>query len=561
GMKRSAERASAPGGGARVVAEKLAKFYAADASNIELHAVGHSAGAVFHAEFINRACELKVPFTSVHFLAPAIRVDRFKKRLLHLMGNDVGLIRIYTMAKDWELDDNVAQAYRKSLLYLIYYALEPEREAPILGLDESLHADADLRKAFGLGGNPQKDGEVIFSKTRASDGNRASTSITHGCFDNDAPTMNSVARWILKRDEIRTLPAALSRECAEAQREMIERAPPLGPAGFGGTGAPAQPFALAALAPGAAGFAGPDASGRRLALCIGINAYPTAPLYGCVADAETWRNALIALGFSIEILRDGEATRDAIISNFGRMVDGSRAGDVVVLQFAGHGTQLPDASGDEIGEDSVQDEALCPFDFDSGAYVIDDDIAAIFRRIPDGVNVTGFFDCCHSGTISRFAVGTSQTPQSGERPRFMRATAEMIAAHRDFRRRGGGARAAGPRAPESMREVVFSACLSTEVAWESGGHGEFTVRAMDVLRGGIENLTNEEFQQRVVSAFGASPRQHPYLDCSPALRQVPLLRHISTRAHCGPRALLGATPDLAAVARMLRAAAAAIDSP
>jgi Caspase domain/N-acetylmuramoyl-L-alanine amidase len=562
GMKRSAERANSSAGGAYFVAEELVKFCTAHGKNVELHAVGHSAGSIFHAEFIKRARGLNVPsFTSLHLLAPAVRVDTFKKRLLDLMGdgNGAGYTRIYTMAKDWELDDTVAGVYRKSLLYLIYYALEPERETAILGLEESLRADAKLRDAFGLAGSRSKLGEVIFSKSHVTDGNRASTSTTHGCFDNDPATMNSVARWILQRDEIQTLPAQLSRECAQSQREIIERASPLGPAAFAVNGASAQPFAAAAAAAG--GFVAPNGTGRRRALCIGINDYPTAPLHGCVADAETWRSALNALEFSTSIMRDGEASREAIIANFGRMVDDSMAGDVVVLQFAGHGTQLPDANGDEIGQDSVQDEALCPHDFASGAFVIDDDIADIFRRIPDGVNVTCFFDCCHSGTIARFAVGTSQTPQSGERARFLKPTPQMIAAHREFRQRVAGSRAAGPRAPESMREVVFSACLSTEVAWESGGHGEFTVRAMEILRGGIESLTNEEFQRRVVSAFGAAPRQHPYLDCSPSLRQVPLLRHISTAANRASRTSPGATSELAAVARMLRAAVAAIDFP
>jgi hypothetical protein len=37
--------------------------------------------------------------------------------------------------------------------------------------------------------------------------------------------------------------------------------------------------------------------------------------------------------------------------------------------------------------------------------VIDDDVAEIFQRLPAGVNLSCFIDCCHSGTISRFAVG------------------------------------------------------------------------------------------------------------------------------------------------------------
>jgi hypothetical protein len=156
-------------------------------------------------------------------------------------------------------------------------------------------------------------------------------------------------------------------------------------------------------------------AGRRRALCIGINQYPTAPLYGCVADAEAWQATLRQLGFNdITMLRDHEATRDAILQALTALVTTSRAGEVVVLQFAGHGTQLPDVSGDEAGGDSPgQDEAICPVDFARGAFVLDDDIGAIFTQIPPGVNVTCFIDCCHSGTISRFGVGAPSVSGAG----------------------------------------------------------------------------------------------------------------------------------------------------
>ena len=61
------------------------------------------------------------------------------------MGQTVAKTTIFTMVKDLELADSLS-IYGKSLLYLIYHALEPETETPILGLDECLHADAGLRK-------------------------------------------------------------------------------------------------------------------------------------------------------------------------------------------------------------------------------------------------------------------------------------------------------------------------------------------------------------------------------------------------------------------------------
>ena len=60
------------------------------------------------------------------------------------------------MSKDYERDDNCGQIYRKSLLYLIHYALEPEVEAPILGLEQSLRDDPRLQALFGLDSAPRR---------------------------------------------------------------------------------------------------------------------------------------------------------------------------------------------------------------------------------------------------------------------------------------------------------------------------------------------------------------------------------------------------------------------
>ncbi len=206
------------------------------------------------------------------------------------------------------------------------------------------------------------------------------------------------------------------------------------------------------------------------------------------------------------------------------MITSSAVGDIVVFQYAGHGTQLPDHNGDE-GDDG-KDEALCPFDFADGAFVIDDDVAEVFRSISEGVNVTCFVDCCHSGTISRFAIGaTSGPPPRNQRMRFLKATPEMQQAHLNFRRQLGASRAALPirRGPETMQEVVFAACLPNEVAWESDGHGDFTLRATKLLLSG-RNVTHEEFQRQVIEAFGSTPRQHPNLDCAPMARALGLLQ-------------------------------------
>lgn len=574
GMKSSAELASVQGGdgegGARYVARKLKEFCDRNKhGKIELHAVGHSAGSIFHGHFLAATKEMAVPsFKSGHFLAPAIRVDTFKRLLSDKIGGGKGLdhLTLYTMLKDFELDDNCAKIYRKSLLYMVYYALEGERKTPILGLEQSLREDAELRTLFGLGPQRSNDAEVVFSVSAIGVGRSASQSRTHGGFDDDPATLNSVARRILGRADadpiVEYTPPAGSRS-VELWQDQVDW-----PEGMGTSpGVPANPIVLPPPTIKAPVIvtptrAAPGAAGRRRALCVGINQYPTAPLAGCIADAEQWASLFSAFGFESALLRDRDATRAAIVQSLNSLIASSAPGDVIAFQYAGHGTQLPDLDGDEAGGDSPDsDEAMCPIDFAEGAFLIDDDLREIFSRIPPGVNLTCFFDCCHSGTITRFAVGGASGANGGrdQRRRSIPASDAMKNAHQSFRERMGTAqRAVRVDTQADMRNVVFSACLSTEVAWESDGHGDFTTRALKVLGGGIDGMTNHSFAQRVTAAFGQGARQRPQLDCAPDARSLPLLQPLVDVAPTAPPITAGrATQEeiaqaLEALARKLR---------
>lgn len=568
GMKASAEHAvDAPnaadpmGGGARYVAVKLKAFCDAHPGDVELHAAGHSAGSIFHSHFLACAHELGVPtFESAQFLAPAVRIDTFRDRLAARIGDDgaVRRVTLFTMQRDYERADDCAGVYHKSLLYLVSNALERERGAPILGLEESLRADPQMKRLFALDEAPSPRAAVVWSVSAADSGASASTARTHGGFDDDVPTMNSVARRVLGRaDADAIIDYATAPDIVRAPRPWIEEidwpasASYEWPSTATSTWSPPAEAAPAAVqapppiltitpngeipTPTSLGI-GPAGSrrARRMALCIGVDRYPDPRhrLAGCVADARMWSDALSGLGFETTMLTDGDATREAIDRELERLVGNSRSGDVLVFQYSGHGTHLPDLDADE---EDREDEAICPVDFATGALYIDDDIARVLRQLPDGVNLSFFMDCCHSGTNTRFAVGAPDTGSRGaasdERKRFVVPTVELIDAHRRFRRQSRFAMRAvapgGTGGRSRMRDVKFAACLDGEVAWESDGHGEFTLRATRVLADGIDAMTNEQFARRVTEAFGANPRQHPMLDCADDARALRLLQPLA----------------------------------
>lgn len=546
GMKWSAARAVEPGGGARYVAERLAAFCREHANAVQVHAVGHSAGSIFHAHFIPAALAAGVPgFETLQLLAPAVRVDAFLERLAPHVGQGKGVsdLTMYTMARDWERRDNVSGVYRKSLLYLVSRALEANGETPILGLEESVRGEAACRALFGLGTPAPGPARVVWSKSEATEGRHASRSSTHGGFDEDVPTMHSVLRRVLDAGDLDPIepfsPDARERAFdADAWPAELQWATRLGAAlaGAGPAGAVAAPPEATTAAtlvpppppPPIVMVAG---SGARVALCVGIDEYASAPLEGCVNDAKRWKATLERLGFpEVQLLTNREATRDGILSALGALIRKRQPGDLVVFQYAGHGTRLPDLNGDE--EDG-EDEALCPFDLDQGRFLVDDDVAEVLAGLPDGVNLTCFFDCCHSGTVTRLVrpglPAAAGVYGASARKRYLRATDAMIQAHREFRRaqpatRGRPGRRALGGSVADMKEVVFTACRADQVAYESDKQGDFTRLVTGLLRDGLPDDSHVDFHARIVRAFGSAPRQEPQLNCADASRTRRLLR-------------------------------------
>jgi hypothetical protein len=418
GMKASAAASCEAQGGATYVARKLDAFLAVHRDKVDLHAVGHSAGSIFHTHFVPSCHSIAgARFKTLQLLAPAVTVEEFKQRVLPLaLAGDVEHTTVFTMRRAFEEDDHCAHIYRKSLLYLVTEACEPERKEPILGLAECLRRDVDLKGFFGLGASASAKAEVVWSKSEAEDGRAASRSTTHGGFDDDASTMESVlrrARGLGDEEAIERYPASdgmragttgVERDwLAEVDwRGFVTLRPWLGAAEAPVESRPAQAQAAMPTQPivtapvlGAPALA--PCSGRRLALTIGINAYPTAPLHGCVADADLWQETLRGLGFEVQRgLRNGDATRERILESMNALIGGARAGDTLVIQYAGHGTQVPDLDDDEAGGDTPgEDEAICPVDFADGKFVIDDDVAEVVSRLPAGVQLTFLLDCCH----------------------------------------------------------------------------------------------------------------------------------------------------------------------
>ncbi|MEX2662587.1 MAG: caspase family protein [Vicinamibacterales bacterium] len=514
GMKESARRASAADlgegypGGAHLFASKLAAFLATPAAkDVTVHAIGHSAGAIFHAHLLPALIALGVPrIDTLSFFAPAVRPELFEAKLLALIeSKTIVKHACFTMEEDAEEQDNCFKVYRKSLLYLISHSFEGVLRRPILGLHRSIRKHERLRGLYGVDkkGNPiggTAAAEIQFSYARDKEENPLTRALAHGAFDNDPKTVSAALRRILEIDDESGFGEAdFPYDPLPRVFELLP--PPQRPM-------PAPVACIPAGPEPAPAPATPSGGGRRLALCIGIDDYRDRPLSGCVNDARQWGGALGALGFDVRYLLDARATQRGMQDALRDLLAGATPGDVLVMQYSGHGTQLPDDSGDEA---DGFDEAFVPVDYHTGALFLRDDVvAAALAALPDGVLLTLFMDCCHCGTISRFAPAMRAEESSSDAVRYMPVSSELLAAARSMRA-ARGSRASFRAMPSSAPGVIhLAACRDNEFAWESNGQGDFTAAAVPLLAGAVQTgETNEAFIKRVATLVARQKRQQP----------------------------------------------------
>jgi len=163
-------------------------------TNWELHVVAHSAGSILAAHAVTQLASLGVSWKTLQFMAPAIRMELFKDKILPQIKNKTcPQPSMYILSKVGELDDDVGP-YGKSLLYLVSNAFEGRREMPIMGMQKFLEEDPKVLALL----SSAVDGRPGLVVAGVGDTPGAiSKSDTHGGFDNDPNTMNSVLVRIL----------------------------------------------------------------------------------------------------------------------------------------------------------------------------------------------------------------------------------------------------------------------------------------------------------------------------------------------------------------------------
>lgn len=225
-MKENAWRATAnKDGGARFVLHQLAELMDRFPGEVEVHVAGHSAGGIFNAPLVQYftsdsqidtmedAVGLGRTISSCTLWAPGNRLSQFNETYLPaIQARRIERFSLFTLTDEVEQDDNCANIYHKSLLYLVSNALEEIKQAsqtgeklfignghigePLLGLAKFVSKDPELKKLFK---KPYAEWVQTPNKRRTP---YASTAAHHGDFDDDRPTLMSTLARILPSDRM-----------------------------------------------------------------------------------------------------------------------------------------------------------------------------------------------------------------------------------------------------------------------------------------------------------------------------------------------------------------------
>lgn len=197
---------------------------------------------------------------------------------------------------------------------------------------------------------------------------------------------------------------------------------------------------------------------KRTALLIGAQ---TNGLTGVVNDVDAMTAALEPRGFRIERLVTPDATREAVLEAYEKIIADARPEDAIVLYYSGHGGRAQAPDGPDL-------QFIVPDDFSDS---VDDDFRGItgvelsvrLALLTDVTpNATVILDCCHAAHMSR---QTDMRIRTLLRPPRVELSYDSIRRH--------NARMVTEGLPIDQRDLISNphavrvvACAPSESAWE-----------------------------------------------------------------------------------------------
>jgi hypothetical protein len=248
------------------------------------------------------------------------------------------------------------------------------------------------------------------------------------------------------------------------------------------------------------------------ALLVGIDKYKRQELVGCINDVDDFSSFLKQYcGFTwceIKKRKNFWATRKQILNGLKWLIKDVTPGDNLFFYYSGHGSNIPDTSGDEI--DGL-DEAICPYDSVTtnniriDKFIIDDEFYEIFKDIPDGVKFIWVSDSCHSGDLHKLlSLGIKKYINVASYMDLSKIKEKPLVIYEQETRKH--------EEVETLNNVILlSACRSDQVAlceyFNNRPNGVFTYFLLQELK---KEGSNELSLQSIIKNVGKTLRERGY---------------------------------------------------
>ena len=253
----------------------------------------------------------------------------------------------------------------------------------------------------------------------------------------------------------------------------------------------------------------------KRALLIGINRYQIAgaDLRGCVNDVEDLSQVLVAFqGFKpsdITKLIDGAATKKAIQSGIKTLLRGLKKGDVALLHYSGHGSNVPDDNkrrGRRPRRDPLSDRSRLGRPAQRRLAARNDSTA-----LPAGASLTVIMDCCHSGTNTRAIL----PPDAPVKERYLPSPwglAEVESGRSlpkrvttELRRSSRAKRKSSDVVDANLPEILITGCRDTQTSADAFINGRYngalTFALVEAIRATKGRLTYRDLHDRAAGVL------------------------------------------------------------
>jgi metacaspase-1 len=260
------------------------------------------------------------------------------------------------------------------------------------------------------------------------------------------------------------------------------------------------------------------------------------PLNFCETDAENMADIAHNAGFTKIKLLAGRPRADAVIKAITdaaiKPSEKLGDGDILLVTFSGHGSEVPDEDGNE---PFGVDQTWCLFD----RQIIDDELARLWTLFDAGVRILFISDSCHSGTVAEFSFSSNiffeekiSSKRGSESKLVVSESYEARLTLREdkIRRLNGMVFQESVYRPiiddlkkelkktgaSSFKELIkasvisITACQDRQDALERDGNGIFTGSLKHILSKGVSDKNYQEFFDLVQQeTLERNPNQKP----------------------------------------------------